>query len=416
MPCPHPSVLRSASLRLALFALLISASVHAEEKPAPDPARLIDQLRHDEFDIRRNAAQQLLALGESARDALERASASEELEIRQAAEALLQRLDKSTITLLAFDRDGKPAEGAEAEAKIYSQSVFGVNWNEGRGENVTIKATGEARLPEQAPGQIGMQFTWKKWSPTREGFAYWGIELERGNNPFLFTLTRGGTVKTVIQDQDGKPVKDATVYFYVNRKFDPELLDMQLICSENWDRNVLSASADAKGEVKHENLADGAYRIVVKASDFYTALGPSFRIHERETLEVLPITLKARKNGKIKFALSKADNAPLKKTRVSIVLEPVFEGPRADELQRLSRQLRSQMNMQRQADSIETDDDGNISLEEQKPGKYRLSVGATSETAWEISTLTLEPGQTLDLGRLKVVKTGSVKGKIVTSD
>jgi len=117
MSFPREWLMRWAHLGVAALALLTFASVRGEDA-APDPARLIEQLKHDEFDVRRNAAEKLVAMGESSRTALEKASGSDELEIREAATALLQRLDKYTLTILAFDRNGKPAVGAEAEAKV----------------------------------------------------------------------------------------------------------------------------------------------------------------------------------------------------------------------------------------------------------------------------------------------------------
>lgn len=405
------------SLRLCASAaslFVVVSCARAEDKPvSPDP--LIQQLRSDEFDTRREAASKLVALGEAARAALEQAASSEELELRQAASALLLKLDKATVTVLAFDRDGKPAAGAEAEVKMYTATSSGINWNEPRSENVTLKPDGSARLPEQAPGMSGLQFSWKKWSTAREQVAYWNIQLERGNTPFMMTLTRGGTIHFSVEDAAGKPLKDASIHFYSNRKFEPELLDLQLAASENWDRNTLSASTDAAGKGKYEGLADGSYQCVVKAGDFHSAVGPAFRVHEGETVELPPVKLTPRNNGKVEFTLKKADGSVLKKTRVNVNLEYIFEGPRATELQRLFRQLRTQQNMQRQAEWPETDEEGKLALEDQRPGKYRLAAGFAGDTAWEPAEFTLAGGQTADLGALKIVSGGAIKGKIIDS-
>ena len=408
-----------SSLRLCASAVIVFAVVSnvigAEENPE-SPGPLIQKLRSDEFDTRREAAAKLVALGEVARTALEQAASSEDLELRQAAAALLTKLDKASVTVLAFDRDGKPAAGAEADVKLYPASTGGVNWNEQRSESVTLKSDGTARLPEQVPGMIGLQFTWKKWSTVRDQAYYWNIQLERGNTPFMMTLTRGGTVNFTVEDAEGKPLKDATVVFYSNRKFEPELLDMQLTASENWDRNTLTATTDATGKGKYEGLADGSYQCVVKCADFRSSVGPSFRIHEGESIDVPSVKLTPKNVGKVQFVLKKADGTPLKKTRVSVNLEFIFEGPHASDLQRLYRQLKTQMNMQRQGEWPETDEEGKITLEDQRAGKYHLAAGNGSDTAWEPADVTVEGGKTADVGALKIVNGGTIKGKILDSN
>jgi hypothetical protein len=396
------------------FALFFTCVLAAEDNPE-SPGPLVQKLRSEEFDTRREAAAKLIAMGETARGALEQAAASEDLELRQAAAALLTKLDKSTVTVMAFDRDGKPASGAEAEVKIFPANPNGVNWNEQKSENVTLKTDGSARLPDQPPGMIGLQFTWKKWAPARDQTYYWNLQLERGNTPFLMTLTHGGTVNFAVEDAEGKPLKDATVVFYSNRKFEPELLDMQLTASENWDRNSLSASTDATGKGKYEGLADGSYQCVIKASDFRSAVGPSFRIHEGEVVDLPSVKLTPRNAGKIQFVVKKADGSPLKKTRVGVNVEYQYEGPRAVELQRIYRQLKTQLNMQRQNDWPETDEEGKITVEDQRPGKYRVSIASNGDTAWEPAEATVAAGQTAELGALKVVNGGIIKGKILDS-
>src|SRR4051812_21456792 len=138
----------SDTFRLCVCALALAGvaqALYAEEK-TQDPIALIQKLNSDDFDDRRAASEKLLAMGEAARGPLEQAAASENLELRQAAAALLQKIEKSSVVIFAFDRDGKPAAGAEGDVKLYSTSGQGVNWNEGRNENILLKADGSAKL------------------------------------------------------------------------------------------------------------------------------------------------------------------------------------------------------------------------------------------------------------------------------
>ncbi|HEY3322893.1 MAG TPA: hypothetical protein VGP72_20735 [Planctomycetota bacterium] len=393
--------------------------IFASDKPADDPAALVDQLRSDDFDARRSAADKLLLLGDAARAALEKAVNADDIDVRQAAAALLQKLDKCSLTLLAFDRDGKPASGAEAEIRLYPQQQFGVNWNEPVNSTLTIAPDGTARVAERQSGQIGLNVIWKKWSSAfdpSDSPHYSTVRLRPGGSALIHTLTRGGTASLKCIDSAGKPLKDAQVLCYQQR-FDPELFDMQLAVSDNTERSAPSALTDAAGVAKFENLADGCYQVVVRHSDFRVALGPVFRIHEDETLQFETVTLSSKSNGKLTVAILGTDGKPLKKNRVHLDLELAFEGPRAAELTRLARQCRQQIGMRRGLDWPETDDDGKLTVDDLKPGRYSLRVtGSSGEACWPVTSLTIAAGQTLDLGQIKTIQGGSIKGKLLGSD
>lgn len=393
----------------------------AAEGPAGAEA-LVRQLRHSDYDVRRGAAEKLVALGEAARAALEEAALSEDVETRAAASLLLSRLETASITVLAFDRDGRPAAGAEAEVRVTAPRP-GPGWNEQGGRSITVAADGTAGLSGLAPKETSLSLNWRKWSPFREGSAFlaasagsWSpasrpLYLQRGSSPLFVTLARHGAVEVRAQDAEGRPLKDVRAQLCpCTMQLKGALLDMQLALADYWGRNAPAGASEADGCVRLD-VAEGVYQCVVQASECLPALAGTVRVREGETVRVPAVSLVKRNSGKLSVTLLKADGSPVKKTQVSVALDYQYEGPDADSLQREARQLQRQLDMRRSPDRRQIEEDGKLLLEDLRPGRYKLVVVSGLEPPW-LADVTVLAGQAAALPPLKPSLAGSIKGKV----
>ncbi len=126
------------SLLACLIALAVLALCRAEpsgkDQPGPEAKRiqeLILQLGSDEFTTREKAAQELEKIGVPALEALQRATRSDDLETRRAAEELVAKVQASSLaaTMLAprkVSLNLKDVSLAEAVAQLSRQSGYAV--------------------------------------------------------------------------------------------------------------------------------------------------------------------------------------------------------------------------------------------------------------------------------------------------
>ena len=389
-----------------------AGSAFAEEAPPKEAAALVEQLRHSDYDVRNAAREKLAALGEAARTVLEGATRAEDVETRAAATALLNKLETATVTLLAFDRDGRPAAGAEAEVRPQLQRPGGAG-NEQNLQNITVGADGTARLASLAPQYANFNFAWKKWTPTRDGSPWWSVNLERGSNPLFVTLARDGAVEVSVQDAQGAPLKDGRAQLFNNMVFNRELLDLQLAGLESWGaRNTPTGACDAKGVAKVD-AGEGLYQCVVLADGYLPALaGAGVRVREGETTRLGSVKLVKKNNGQVRITLQKADGSAAKEARINLSLEYQYEGPEGPNVRREALALRAQMNMRRSPDQRQLDDKGKLLVEDLRPGKYRLVAAMGNDAPWHMPEVVVTAGQTTELPPLKPAQVGSVKGKL----
>lgn len=432
-----------AATVVGLIVCIAFSWLHAEELV---PVNFMEELRSSDFERRQAAADKLLQLGENARKILEQAQVSDDLETRETALRLLSKLDKSQVSIMAFDRDGKPAGNAEADVQIYRADQR--NWSEPSNKSLIFTGGGTAFMPDLIPGYVNLNFNWKKWGAS-DSSGYWTFYLERGVNPMIVQLSKGGTATGKISDADGNALKDATLYLYKDMHFDPDLLDLQIACLESRQQPVQNTLSGADGKFKIEGIPDGVYQAVARLNDYGAEVGDCVRIHEGEVKVLSEIKLAKRPAGKIlavllapeKQAAKKTQNVkkdaepekkpktgsdsspppdgaeaeelhPLKKTKVFVIMDPIYSGPRAEELHKTSARLKTQLDMQRQLNTPESDDAGKLTLEDIKPGKYALTLRTGSQGTWKQAEVTVGPGQTVDLGSLKPVQCGSISGKI----
>jgi len=454
--------MRCSDFIFAIFALtlLVSSAMPVLHAGEADGEQILRDLQGDDFDLRRAAQTKLETMGETARAILEKAAASGNPEVQATATALLKKLENSILALAVYDRDGKPVAAADADVKLYFQQRGGrSDWSEPRSESIQTQANGRVEMSGLAPGPVNVQFEWKK--AVRDGTSWWNLELQRGVNPLVVTLTKGGELKLSVKNDKDEPLKDATVTLYNNRALENELLEVQLSLIDQWDRSGISATTDKDGVAHVESAAEGTYQTVVRADGFLPTLGPVVTLRNARLLEAQAgVKLQPRQAGKLQMQLVKrvteekaavkvekkeekkeekpkeevakaepkkdekpneakadaADATWLKKQRVIYDLEYIFEGPRAAELQQKQKQLRQTLNAYRNAESPETDEQGKLTLEDLKPGRYRLTVGSGNEAPWRVDELVIKPGEMTDLGALQNVLSGTVKGKILDAE
>jgi hypothetical protein len=266
----------------------------------------------------------------------------------------------------------------------------------------------------------------KDWSPRfsiRQGFTQlnwnYSANLRAGDNPVIMTLSKTGSLNAVLQDQNGKPLKDADLSLYaIPVAFDPDFLEMQLPLMPNWRDLKLSGSADAEGRIKIENAPEGVYMCIASASGFRPLLQGMARVREGQAAELPAIKLQpAPGKGQLTVLLQKSDGSPLKKTSVTYELEPVFEGVNAAEKAAKYRSLRSNMEMRRNnGNTAETDDDGKLLIDDVDAGSYQLRVAAGNEPTQAAGKVSVTGGASVDMGVFKFQVGGSIKGRLAGLD
>jgi hypothetical protein len=400
-----PGIFRA--LALCTLACMAMAVAHSAED---DSAVLLEQIRGDDFDARQAAIAKLQAMGEAARPVLEKAAASDDAELRETGAKLLASLRKAVVRLIAYDRDGNPAAGAEADVHVSAADARGQNPEAPR--PVVLDKSGRAELVMAPGGPWGASPNWKLWQPGQAAPHTWQMSLAEGVNPVVYTLQHTGELTVRVSDPDGKPVKNAQVSLYNGIRYDAELLDEQLL---RWGNNPkASGSANEQGEAKIENAPEGVYQVVIRAEGFASAVLTPRRIREGQTAQASAV-LQPSVQGKIQLVLLQADNSPVKSKPVEYVLEPTFEGPHAAELRQSMNTLKQWGGRNRQQNPS-TDDKGKLLLENIAPGKYELYYRCDGKTPQHAGPLTLASGQTLDLGELKSAPGGSISGKLTGSD
>jgi hypothetical protein len=394
-----------------VFVLCLPAIVRAAENP-DDPAKLLEALQSDDFDVRSEAQEKLANLGESARDVLQKAAASADPDIKSAALELLGKLNKSSLLLIGLTRDGKPAAGAQGELQIYGNMVNDT-------KSVELDAEGRARIPCELTGQTHFNLSWTKWMPADFGTqntSSTSFNARPGLNPWLIKLTKGGTVAAKVIDAKGNPLKDATLNLYSQYTASGDLLEHELQLLDQYVSQRPTAASDGDGKINIENVADGVYQAILTHADQLPKIAGYIRVREGGA-SVLPATaMQVKAVGKLEIVVKGRDGALLKKSQISYELLPIFDGPDGAELLRRYRLLRQNANQQ-EALTAETDDNGKLSVENLHPGKYQLRLLQAS-SGWQAAapSVELKSGETTALAEYQFKPTGKLRGRILNSN
>jgi len=195
---------------------------------------------------------------------------------------------ETSMTILAFDRSGKPAAGAEADVRF---SVLPPGAKLPTVKKVTIRADGSAHIGGLTPGDTGLEFRWRGLFDVAENRPVGLFHLEPGANAVFCRLTRPGTAVLRVQDADGAPAKGARVYaFPLFTDLNPELLDLQLAAAQQSAAGRVTADTGADG-VAQLDLVEAPYRWAVLCDGYRPCLAGAFRVHEGETVQPPPAVL-----------------------------------------------------------------------------------------------------------------------------
>ena len=220
---------RWACVCVALLGLCGQANWAGEKlpaRPAPESRirELIAQLGAGEFDAREAAREELGALGEGPRAALEAALQSGDPEVSASAGRLLRALNRATIAVRVVDPDGHPLAEALVRLCVYQKADqpvgrAQVNVAQGRvsilrqNETANSDAQGWCAFKDFDPGtgyQIGATCQPEHCIPGALSAA--DATLKVGRNEYTLSCRRGGTVKGVLLDKDRKPLGASAVH------------------------------------------------------------------------------------------------------------------------------------------------------------------------------------------------------------
>ncbi|HLX61434.1 MAG TPA: hypothetical protein VKX17_09150 [Planctomycetota bacterium] len=389
--------------------------------PAPQektPEQLIEQLRSDDFDQRRDAAARLEKMGDAARASVERAAKEDDPDVRASAVKILARLLKATLQIHLVDYEGKPLADTAGEVTLATSDSAGVAQApanaaaEAEPKPIAFRtnADGVASLKLESTGQIRLQV---KIPGFVDDNSETTVDARAGENIALVAVKRGATASGIVLGADGKPLKDAQVSLVNPGSLNPALLELQLLNVDQSPLEGKEAVTDQDGKWRLENVSDGVYAICVKKADGHLpALSAPFRLHEGEAKDTGQIALKARTPGKLKAALKGKLGQPLSKFNVSISLTPFH-----DEKSRAALQ----MEVPYRQEQKESDEHGVVELDDLSPGKYRLVIVGQTEgpdlgVTLADSTVEIKAGETAPVEAKAPEKGGSIKGHILFED
>ena len=445
------------TLALLFLAITLQATTHAaaaDGPVSPDFDGWIEKLSGDDFDDRAEAAGKLAAQGEAARPALVRALASNDVETRAAATRLLGLLFHSGARVMAFDRNGKPVDGAEATVSVWDTS------DRYQQSNRTIpplklEADGTAEIEDLKPGTSTFSFNWQKcWvagEVSYNGTSYSSLvaNVRGGKMPLLFSLSKGGSVKGSVRDKDGKPVKDAEFVLYSATYFNADLLDAR---GENQSmRPIATGTTDVAGDVLIEGVGDGVYICAAWSNGGMPIEGATIRVREKQTTVASAVTVSTALPGKCTFTLrgiaepktaeevqaakpqikAKPDDPKkpnpsevepkkeavdpkipvlLKNVKVFVEEDFLYDGPEGERRQRKVQAEKIRNNRFRQKPQNETDENGRITLDNLRAGKHRVTIKSPGNAP---KTLTVEipPGGKADLDEVALDVGGTIAFK-----
>jgi hypothetical protein len=268
---------RWAGVCVALLGLCGQVNWAGEKLPAgPAPQSrirdLIAQLGAAEFDAREAAREELGALGEGPRAALEAALQSGDPEVSASAGRLLRALNRAVIAVRVVGPDDKPIAEAVVRLCVYQKADppgdrAQVNVRQGRvsilrqNEAVSSDAQGWCVFKDFDPGagyQINASCQAEHCIPGALSVA--DATLKVGCNEYTLSCRRGGTVKGVLLDKDRKPVGACAVHL------------VQAVLAKNqktgapWMallRRQPNVATDAKGAFVFDALRPMEYAVVM---------------------------------------------------------------------------------------------------------------------------------------------------------
>jgi hypothetical protein len=410
MPEIRTTVVRG--LRLVAFSVLVSLSIiRAGESEPPalvqaDPAKLIELLDNGDFDQRQKAYKQLEALGESARQILEKAlKADDNPDLKEHVERLLANLQRARLNIELVDTTGKPLPSIEFEFTVNSP-----DGGEQLNHQLKTDAKGSARLDGMRPGPIyfGSNFKSKDYQLAQHEFWSYMLNLASGDNYTRVVLTKGSAVKGRVVNEDGKPVPNASV---VLQPDSGQMFDIQTtqIAFGQAPAPVASAQTDADGAFTLEDGNCGAFLLWVTHDEYNAGHSDTIRIHEGRPIELsAPIRITSKKStcGTLKVQLLDKLGAPMRESSVRALVNRLEE-PAKPVMQQRMAGMRGPPGI-----TLTTDKEGFLEIKDCLPGKWQGRFFPDADTVILLKEVQVTVGQTALAGSLRPVACGKLSGRM----
>jgi len=388
---------------MVLVWLLCAALAHsagaADAAPA-SPEQLLGIIEKGGFDERQDALKQLEALGEKARQALEKAARESELfEVRATAARLLGKLSQASVAVQLIDLQGQPVADVPLQVQVRQPTPL---------PSPLVYSGAEEEQPPPASTDAKGQATWTHLVP---GSALWcGTEgpaqepwnwqlwyLRPGENRLTLVRHRGGTVAGSVVAEDGKPLAAATLSLIPDWGQDPHGLDPQKTLAKRQSNTLASGVSDAAGRFALEHVPAGSYLLFAEHPDCAVACAGVIRVCEAGRTDLptpLRLASRAAAYGTLRVLLLDEQGQPLDKATVSVTLArtPGPAQPPATPADKPSiapdglaarqawlRYTLATSDNSETASQTETAEAGCLELPNLWPGEYQVTVRAEEE-------------------------------------
>lgn len=415
-----------AILIMGIF--LYANSLAAGEPATPGEAeKLIQVLEDGDFDEREEAEAKLKVLGETAREALQKAAqAHAVLEIRQTAREILKHLSLATLQFEAYDPYGKPWAGKKVKA-LWGTSEgnpFHARRDQEPGSvELTTDSNGRLTKDGLPTGHSHSQVNWIGASEYFRRGSYSSLILQPGLNRRIVVLTPSGQIRgKVIDAETGAPLADAKVTVlgnspaYLDRPVEEVIREFNL----GFDQEETNAkSTDEQGVFEIEDQEPGIYTLAVMGEEKVPELIPNVRVEPGQVFELpAPVKLNAKapaNPGALELEVLDEQGQAVKHATILCCAQPLAPlGQEAEFRRRLYALLQNEEMMDdRDSFSKQPDESGKIKLEGLEPGRYRLLVRSPLGSTVVHREVQVDAGATASVKGLKPGPGGSIGGRVL---
>ncbi|MCK6471465.1 MAG: carboxypeptidase-like regulatory domain-containing protein [Planctomycetes bacterium] len=299
----------------ALAALLLCAAGAAEQGEAPLSAErvqaLVKQLGDTEYDAREEAKRQLRAMGENAREALERAQKSSEPEVAHAAAVLLHAINRATIRVKLADLKGQPIAEADVSLNLSPMQANVIGIANRRQLNATTDKDGVAVFSNLDPMHYRLQF-----NSTPQGFlrVYHTVEqaVKTGTTAIELTCSRGARIQGRVLSADGKPMPGVRVAAAPS-VYLRHMLTRQRDLPRNLS-NMQNVQADEDGRFEIKALAASDYGVIVYQEDKVLLTHSGVSVKGEDVADLKDLKVESPKDGASKTETPDAKQEPVAKS------------------------------------------------------------------------------------------------------
>lgn len=299
----------------AIVTLALCVACPAEEPQAPPSAEriqaLVKQLGDAEYDTREEAKQQLRAIGESAREALERAQKSSEPEVAHAAAVLLHAINRATIRVKLANLKGQPVADANVALSLNPMQPNLIGIARGKQLNATTDKDGVAVFADLDPMHYNLQV-----NCTPQGFlrVYHSAQqtVKTGTTAIELTCSLGAQIHGRVLSSDGKPVPGVRVAA-VQSNYLKHMLTRQRDLPR-YLANMPNVQADEDGRFEIKTLAATDYGVIVYQEDKVLLTHTGVSVKGEDAVDLKDLKVESKEEDSAKKEKPDAKQEPAAKT------------------------------------------------------------------------------------------------------